>query len=353
MKKQFEHIEDFLEDSSFRSWVFSKGAMRSLFWETWLKDHADKADMLYEAKEILLALEEEEEDWSESGQMDLLAVINSQIDTPENNESTTRISEEYFINRPRFIWLKVSMILLVMVVGAVIIGNSGIFLGKENLQEAEIAWTSKQALPGEKKKVRLPDGSIVIMNSASELQYQTGFGETHRDIFLSGESFFEVAKDTVLPFRVYSGDLVTEAVGTAFNVTAFPEEGVRVKLVEGKVKVELQRQNEAEKDRFFLTQGEQAYVTQEAFVKGKFDMEKALLWTEGILTFDDIPFQEVVTSLERWYGVEIAVEGASSSSNKVSGEFHKDNLENVLRSIAYSFHFDFEIQEKQVFIEFN
>ncbi|MBD8488582.1 DUF4974 domain-containing protein [Echinicola sp. CAU 1574] len=353
MNKQFEHIEDFLEDSSFRSWVFSKGTMRSLFWETWLKDNPNKSEMFYEAKEILLALDEEEEDWDERDQIHLFTAISAQIDSPQVENTSSRISEKYTINRPRFIWLKVSMILLVMVVGAVLIGSAGLFSVEENMPKEEVAWISKYALPGEKKKVRLPDGSTVIMNSASELKYMTGFGETHRDIFLDGESFFEVAKDTVLPFRVYGGDLMTEAVGTAFNVKAFAGEGTQVKLVEGKVKVELKRVDQAEKDRVYLTRGEQAFASEEAFTKGKFDLEKALLWTEGTLSFDDIPFKEVITSLERWYGVEIAVEGKQSSLQKVSGEFHKDNLENVLKSIAYSFHFDFRIQEKQVFIQFN
>lgn len=353
MDKKFENIEDFLEDDAFRQWVSRGEEVRNLFWERWLKENPDKSNLLYEAKEILVALKEQDEDWAEEDQFRLLMHLNQKIDSAEDNPVVEIHSDRYAVRRSQFIWLKVSVILLVMIGGAALISEMGL-LSEMASEDTQVAlWVSKSALPGEKKKLSLPDGSIVILNSGSELRYQQGFGSENRDILLTGESYFEVAKDSLLPFRVYSGAVMTEALGTAFNVSAFPGEEARVKLLEGKVKVELQGNDQEENDRVFLSPGEQASAGMEQFGKEKFDRRTALLWTEGTLFFDDQPWKVVTATLERWYGVEITEKGHIPSEVKVSGEFHRDNLENVLKSISYSFHFDFTIQNKQVTIQFN
>ncbi|AWW30807.1 hypothetical protein DN752_12095 [Echinicola strongylocentroti] len=355
MNKSFRHIEDFLEDDSFRTWVLSKGNTRSLFWENWLKAHPGDSAMLFEAKEILLALEEENEEgeeWQEADQARLLDTISAAIDLPDQQPLEGKVREHYFIRSHQYVWLKVSMILLVMVVSAVILSHLGVFRGPSPASKEEVAWIIREALPGEKKKVSLPDGSSVILNSASTLRYRTDFGVSHRDVTLIGESYFDVAKDSLRPFRVYTGELMTEAVGTAFNVSAFEGEAAQVQLVEGKVKVELHPKDDTEVDRIYLDPGEQAMASAGTFAKGKFDPRTALLWTEGTLYFDDQPFANVMKALERWYGVTIESEGQKPSSLRVSGEFHRDNLENVLQSISYSFDFDFNIDHKQVSIHF-
>ncbi len=102
----------------------------------------------------------------------------------------------------------------------------------------------------------------------------------------------------------------------------------------------------------FLTPGEEASLSPIDFKKANFDIDKALLWTKGILHFDDAPFDRVVGKLERWYGVDITVSGKSGNLPKVSGEFNRDNLENVLNSLSYSFRFSYEIKGEEVSISF-
>ncbi|AGA77594.1 FecR family protein [Echinicola vietnamensis] len=355
MDKSFRHIADFLEDDSFRTWVLGKGNMRSLYWENWLNAHPGQADLLYQAKEILLALEkenEEEEKWQEADQIRLLNNLYASIDKAESKPLKGKVREHYAVRGSQFTWLKVSVILLVMVVSAVLLNELAVTQQDGETGQEEVSWVVRTAAAGEKKKVILPDGSKVILNAASELRYRADFGTTHRDLSLSGESYFEVEKDTLLPFRVYSGALVTEALGTAFNISAFEGEAAKVKLVEGKVKVELTPKDDTEADRIYLDPGEQAVATSEAFAKGKFDPKTALLWTAGTLYFDDQPLTKVIKALERWYGVTIKTEGQKPSAQRVSGEFHRDNLENVLQSISYSFDFDFNIDHKEVTIQF-
>ncbi len=192
------------------------------------------------------------------------------------------------------------------------------------------------------------------MNAASEIRYQSDFGQTNRDIWMKGEFYFEVAKDSLLPFRVHSGNLVTEALGTAFTVKAYQEDAnVKVKLLEGKVKVKQhEKMTDTKQEALYLTPGQAAFLIGDEFRKDQFKTNKALLWTEGTLFFDDHSFEDVITTLERWYGVEIQVKGAAKAQRRVSGEFNKDNLSNVLKSIAYSFGFEYSINHKKVSIHF-
>ncbi len=94
-----------------------------------------------------------------------------------------------------------------------------------------------QAPKGEKANITLADGSLVWINSGSSLTYNNAFNQKERKVFLEGEAYFEVAKDPKRPFIVHTRDMDIEALGTAFNVRAYPEENnASTVLLEGKIK---------------------------------------------------------------------------------------------------------------------
>ncbi|MDN3669345.1 DUF4974 domain-containing protein [Echinicola jeungdonensis] len=350
MNNHFNHIEDFLEDASFRQWVFRKETFQDQQWEAWCENHPEKMDMVEAAKSLLLAMGEQEQEWEPESQNKVFAAINNIIDAEEEKPVESHLRERL---KPRreYTGLKIMVILVVAVVGLVGINLTGIF--EETMREEEkMSWIVRTALPGEKKKVHLPDGSDVILNAASEIRYQEGFGQNNREIILKGESYFKVAKDSLLPFRVHGGNLTTEALGTAFNVSAYDGETSKVQLVEGKVKVDQENQKARAQESMILNPGEAVLLSEKGFEKDHFDTNTVLLWTKGTIYFEDTPFPEVVKTLERWYGVKIKTEGQFGKNAKVSGEFHRDNLENVLLSIAYAFQFDFSIENKNVTIQF-
>ena len=172
-----------------------------------------------------------------------------------------------------------------------------------------------------------------------------------REIYLSGEAFFEVASDSLLPFRVHSGDLITTALGTSFNINSYKENWVQVQLATGKVRV----LNVSAKDQSVdLVPGEEVVIGKDSqLVKSKFDLNKAFYWKEGVLGFEKVPFQEVVESLERWYAVDINVQNPPAYMLKISGEFKKNTyLKDVLESLGYAYNFKYSIENKVVFIQF-
>ena len=97
---------------------------------------------------------------------------------------------------------------------------------------------------GSKSTVELPDGTTVILNAGSSLQYSAAFGEQTREIELEGEGYFVVARNEAIPFVVKVKDVLIRALGTEFNVTAYPEEEtVRTTLVSGSVSIRHERNN--------------------------------------------------------------------------------------------------------------
>jgi transmembrane sensor len=217
-------------------------------------------------------------------------------------------------------------------------------MSKENLPEMLERATGER----QKATITLMDGSLVHLNVNSKIRFPVVFASDLRKIELEGEAFFEVARDTLRPFRVYTGRIVTTALGTSFNVNAYDHNRVNVGLSTGAVMVA----DSLTKQDMRLNPGEGASFLAEAPVLSKHvvDPEKISLWKDGILHFEKIPFKELVGVLETWYGVEIDIKGVMPD-DRCSGTFKKNEfLSNVLRVLSHSIGFSYEINGKEVLI---
>jgi len=207
---------------------------------------------------------------------------------------------------------------------------------------------------GQKLKVFLPDGSIVWLNSASDLSYEKEFDDSTRNLYLKGEAYFEVIKDAKRPFVVHTGDLATTAIGTSFNIEAFDTNKITVSLTSGSVNVESNIPNK-EPVSIRLSPGEgvlfDVNATQE-IKKIPIDINGVRLWKDGILKLSDASLKETVTVLERWYGVKIEIIHSSSRHWKVNGVFDNEYLENVLNSLSFSQGFEYSMTGNNVQIAF-
>jgi transmembrane sensor len=201
---------------------------------------------------------------------------------------------------------------------------------------------------GQKSKFVLPDSTVVYLNADSKLSYWEGF-TGGREVELSGEAFFEIASDTLRPFVVKSGRLSTKALGTSFNVQAYEESPVlQVTLASGKVSVE----DQVSRKVMLMDPGESALVklSDQEPKKIRSDPRIISLWKDGILHFDKTPLEEVIPTLERWYGVKIKIMG-DLPNHKCTGTFKKNEyLSNVLRVLGHNVGFNYTIEGKEVSI---
>lgn len=198
---------------------------------------------------------------------------------------------------------------------------------------------------GTKTRVVLPDSSIVWLNSDSYIEFPKNFSNEERTIDLVGEAFFEVKKDCKKPFTVRSFGAHTTALGTSFNISAFPENRVvEVLLVSGKVLV----------NNVLLRPGEGvSYDKKREFIKLlELDQDEVLGWKNGILFFDGDDFGSFVRKIERWYGVEVSVNKRPGKEWSVKGRFKKEYLTNVLQTVGFNKSFTYELKDKKLKIIF-
>ncbi|WP_205510966.1 FecR family protein [Longitalea arenae] len=168
---------------------------------------------------------------------------------------------------------------------------------------------------GGQYQLTLPDGSKVWLNAASSITYPTSFASNERVVTVTGEVYFEVAKQATRPFIVKKGSTSVTVLGTHFNVNAYEDEvNLKVTLLEGSVKVNSAIDNgqSAMDPRFaaILKPGQQAIVSAHSplTIDHSPNVDKVMAWKNGIFNFHKASLQEVMRQLSRWYNVDVVYE---------------------------------------------
>lgn len=157
---------------------------------------------------------------------------------------------------------------------------------------------------GNEFSLRLGDGTQVWLNSKSTLQFPTEFESHHRFVKLEGEAYFDVTSNRDRPFFVENKKQLIKVLGTRFNVSCYPDEDeVITALYEGKVEVEDKIHNK----KVDLVPGEVLHLgsSLRATKKERGDISKFNAWTNGLFSFSETPFEEVMKTVSRWYNVEV------------------------------------------------
>ena len=163
---------------------------------------------------------------------------------------------------------------------------------------------------GSRTVIQLSDGSVVHLNYGSKIKYPQFFSGNTRKVVLTGEGFFKVAHNPEKPFIVKAGNLNIKAVGTTFNVLAYPDDDViETTLVNGKVILEQTNSTEKIKTIGTMIPGQHVeYNAQSGAIsstEGK--VEKYISWTQGKLIFDDTPILQVTERLSRMFNVDFEI----------------------------------------------
>ncbi len=149
-------------------------------------------------------------------------------------------------------------------------------------------------------KLVLPDGSQVWLNAESSIRYPVSFLGKERKVFVTGETFFEVAKDKTKPFRVVAGDITVEALGTQFNVNAYTNEPFfSTTLIEGSIRVSKGAEVE------ILKPSQQAQLSNAEFRIVDTDNGDAIAWKNNQFKFTNTSIDEIMKRIARWYDAEI------------------------------------------------
>lgn len=204
---------------------------------------------------------------------------------------------------------------------------------------------------GGQYQVTLADGTVVWLNSGSSLRYPTVFVGAERKVEITGEAYFEVAKNPNQPFKVIinlaSGDGgEVEVLGTHFNVNAYNDEpAVNTTLFEGSVKVKTAAGTN------FIKPGQQLQYNKLKQIKidNNPDMEQVIAWKEGRFQFDNADINQVMRQLSRWYDIEVEFKG--NITKHFGGTIPRNvNLLKVLQLLEATGEVHFKVTDKNIYI---
>lgn len=199
---------------------------------------------------------------------------------------------------------------------------------------------------GGEYKITLDDGTEVWMNSASELSYPVHFTGLERRVRLSGEAYFQVARNEHMPFIVETKGMDIRVLGTVFNVMAYADESKSVvTLVEGKVQV----QSAEEQTGVILQPGEQVAVGKEGMTVRQVNTKFATSWIHDRFAFEHEKMEEVMRKLARWYNVDFIFVNPDRKQKSFTGSLPKyADVSKVLKIMEMTTNVRFEVKGETI-----
>ena len=264
----------------------------------------------------------------------------------------TVLRSPVILDRPRKTYRYVAVAASIICLLGIWWGINRYYLSVDKGEEWEQMVTAK----GERKHLKMSDGTEIWLNSESSLKVKSGYGIKHRQMELQGEAYFSVTRNEQLPLLVKAFDTEIEVLGTIFNVRAYPDEKkIATSLIEGKVKLHVDRGN-GRKD-YALNPGDKVEIPNKHFVKKslieplekevhensiiedhvdykkiavKNDEALEFMWIENKLVFNGDPMEDMIRKMERWYNRTIVVENESLKKESFTGVFQERTCEQVL-----------------------
>jgi transmembrane sensor len=225
------------------------------------------------------------------------------------------------------------------------LANGQLVYNETNTQPEKILYNTMTTPRGGQYKLTLPDGTEVWLNSSSSITYPTAFVGNERNVSITGEAYFEVAKNKEKPFHVKSGNQTIEVLGTHFNVMAYAnEDAIKTTLLEGSVKV-IQNNRSG-----ILKPGEQAEVGREGDIKiSPAAIDEALAWKNGYFKFNRVDIKYIMRQLSRWYDVDVVYESRVKDDEFVGTIGRGENIVQALHLLELT-NVHFKIQGKKIIV---
>lgn len=229
-------------------------------------------------------------------------------------------------------------------------------------------WETKTTAPRMKSKLILSDSTVVTLNSGTTLRYPASFGKGNREVYLNGEAYFDVHKDSKHPFVIHTKEMNVKVLGTAFNIKSFDNEShSETSLIHGSIEVTL---NDRKADRIILKphekliiennlstnnqlseaneqklssagNGTQYALTNLTYLPNIDTAAVETLWLKNKLVFKNEDFESIATNMDRWYGVNIVFKNDALKKMRFTATFEHETIVEALESLRLTedFHF--------------
>ena len=341
-------IDDFLADEYFQQWVLHPTQEIKSFWEAWLQQYPEKAPLIAQAQQMLLVVATKEKNSITQEQSEQLwqeihhTIYHNTLNAFHKKKQPKR---SFLIFAPT--WQRMAA----SVAGVALLGLLYFFYFYWKTYRTDDYTTAYQ----ETKNIELPDGSKVVLNANSTLQVAAYWDkDTPREVWLSGEAFFEVQKlDTHLEgskFIVHTNHLEVEVLGTEFNVND-RQDKAQVVLNTGIVKLKMD-QHEG-KTEVTMMPGEMIEFSrkEKAIRKKKVDPEVYSAWKDHKMIFNDAPVSDVFQRLKNTYGLEVILKDTTIANREYTGTFLDPDPEIIIKTLAVMFDLQITRKGNQIILE--
>lgn len=330
--KQYK-VEDFASDESFIAYYLGQDQKAVAFWKKWIAENPERQSDIEAAIQLLNLVSvklPENEFLAERKRMQTYIQDSSKVKTVP-------------VYGNRKYWVAAASLFLTLG-----FATAWLLTNKKGNQDTVVAtdWVEQVNPNGKKMRVRLADGTLVVLNGGSVLHYPKSFAADKRDIKLTGEAFFSVAHDSLRPFTVHTGKLQTRVLGTEFNVSAYnPDERITVALTKGKVRVNSGESNAT------LAPGEKAiYDPKSSGIKTEnFNPDTETGWKDGKLAFRNASFATIASTIEHTYGYKI-VDKTTHEKWNYTGTFSQEDVLTVVENICFSKHLNYTVEGQTILI---
>ncbi len=201
------------------------------------------------------------------------------------------------------------------------------------------------------KEITLEDGSLVVLNKDSRLEYPESFaGQLKREVHLYGEAYFDISHNPAQPFIIKTDKAEVKVVGTSFNVRAYEHESTtEVEVESGKVRF---RAKDASRDMDLRPKQKAIYQhDQKRVIKEEVATLNALAWRTNTLQFRKTPLKEVLEAVSRYYRIQITLEDDYLEDCTFNSDFKDESLDFVLDAIKKAFNAEIvETKAKEVYL---
>ncbi len=352
------NVSDFVLDQDFILWVYEK--KNDEFWNAWINLNPDKQLVIEEAKKVVLSLQPSAEAISTREVEDEISKLLHTIQQPAQTPVVP------IRKATKWWWIAASVLAIVGIsIWILSVSNEQPVTEKfsyavvtTKLQLVEQINTSAKSI-----RVLLPDSSTVDLAPQRRLSYSNDFKDSaNRDVFLSGEAFFNVTKNPRQPFRVFANGIVTKVLGTSFTIRSFEKEKtIKVIVRTGKVRVYSQTEekentsrNAIYPDDILLTPNQEAVFEKEEQKFQKKILEKPVIIDPAItiqsLLYEETPVIKVLEQFKKAYGISIIYDEDVLKACTITADLTDESLYSRLDLICKAIDANYEIINSEIFI---
>jgi ferric-dicitrate binding protein FerR (iron transport regulator) len=335
LREDYE-VEDFVSDESFVNYHYQLDAQDVLSWRQWLQLHPHKAALAQQARTMIdnISLSLPEHEFNIELQK-IKQAISPEIVHMDSYLPTKPATVNSFNLRTALQFAAVGLALIIGI-GALL------YIRKTDSAAPPLAETvNNHSYP---MKIVLSDSTEVTLASGSSLKYPMHFAPGIRDVFLTGDAKFHVKRNEKARFKVFSENLVATVLGTIFNFTSSGDSAVVIELLQGKLNVAMEGNNDS-------TASVLLYPNQKVvYSKNTHAFRKSEIELRATIAFQHNSFPEVADKLRKAFGI-IVINNSKKTDWRFTGEFQNASAKDVIDNICYIKNLSATIKGDSVFIK--